>query len=102
MTRQIRKDELLKTYDENMWCFVRDIRVCHDTGIGMLVTQSHSNPDMAACIEHFLDLKPNIKEIQVFDWHDGVTAPDTCYRCIDGVWHSFVYKRQPRKYRQTH
>lgn len=90
-----------KTYDRELACFVREIDVCADTDIGVLVTYASTGPDMAACIDRFTGLSPGIREIRVGNWVDDTVVPDMCYRSIDGEWRAFQYKRHPRKHSQT-
>ncbi|WP_170773940.1 hypothetical protein [Ruegeria lacuscaerulensis] len=99
MTPRIRVRELMRTYDAELMCFVREIDVCLKTGIGVLITYADSGPDMAACIDRFEKMSPGIAQIVVINWSDGKPVPDMCYRRIDGVWHAFEYTR---KRFQTH
>lgn len=84
----------MRTYDAALGCFVREISICHDTGVGLLSTFGDSNPDMSACIDRFEELDPEIEGIQVINWLGNEAVPDGCFRRVDGEWRSFVYRRE--------
>ncbi len=98
MKPHIREVELMQTYDAELDCFVSDIRICPDTGVGVLSTFGDRSPDMSACIERFEELDRELEEIQVVNWFGDQAVLDGCFLRVDGCWQAFVY---PHKRRQT-
>ena len=78
-------------FDDDLTCFVKDVRSESKKRRGTLVVPEMNCPEMSAAIRLFEEIDPDVREILVLNSVGGELKRDTVYRRKGGEWKALSF-----------